>query len=535
MNWERISNYIGFSLLALCFGIALVRVVTRTQAEIDPNTTIIRFAHWQLEPGFREAMDEVSRAYMRKHPNVRVEQLAVPERIYPTWLRTQLVGGNAPQIIAIGSGVNDEILARFFMPITDLVDDPNPYNEGSVLEGIPWRDTFLDGLAGPNTYNSTLMENYGVPTSLFTIRVFYNVELWREIFGDRPVPRTYEEFVQVSEETERWARQRNRSLVPIYGSRYNSPLLMERLFGSQTQSLVLQGFGLRSMRQSTFDIHAKMLRGELGFHTSEFASGLEIMRDVTRFMQDGFLQQGREEATLYFVQQRALMVVTGGWDAGSFRIQAPFEVRAFPLPLPSRQHERFGRYVRGPQTELDAGLTAGWGLVRGVQHSEVALDFLRFFSSHEGSSIFSRVSGWLPAISGIEIQPVQKDFVPKEDGYPGGINPFLPVLGGNSRRVVEEHLHRLVGPAGSVERFISSIESDLARALVQDMRLREINSARQAGRLDLQVTALFLQRAAGGPKSAAAGRKLYEALEGYMIAETDRTAMARVLQEISAR
>ena len=175
MKRERLLNTIGFALLAACFIVALVRVFNRNAEEAQPGTITIRFAHWQLESGLRDAFDEVARKYMEAHPGIRVEQLAIPERTYAQYYRTQLIGATAPDIFAIGFGNNDEILARFFTPLTPWLERPNPFNVGTELEGIPWRDTFIDGLN--SKYNQNLLDYYMISTAMFTIRVYYNKTL----------------------------------------------------------------------------------------------------------------------------------------------------------------------------------------------------------------------------------------------------------------------------------------------------------------------------------------------------------------------
>src|SRR5439155_13312137 len=128
-------------------------------------------------------------------PEVTVEQLPIPERIYPNWFITQLVGKTAPDLIQLGKGSNDERLTRYFTPLSDLASSPNPYNKGTDLEGVPMRETLFDGMEGGFVQN--LIEYYGVPISGASIRVFYNLDLLRAITGREVMPAAYEELVAV--------------------------------------------------------------------------------------------------------------------------------------------------------------------------------------------------------------------------------------------------------------------------------------------------------------------------------------------------
>ena len=54
---ERILNGIGIGLLAVCFVVAVGRVLWPTErGSTGRDVVTIRIAHWQLEGGVREAM-----------------------------------------------------------------------------------------------------------------------------------------------------------------------------------------------------------------------------------------------------------------------------------------------------------------------------------------------------------------------------------------------------------------------------------------------------------------------------------------------
>ena len=69
----------------------------------NSEVEVIRLAHWQLEPGMREAFDAIIADYEALHPNVRVKQVNIPGRVWRQWLRTQLVGGNPPDLIEVAN------------------------------------------------------------------------------------------------------------------------------------------------------------------------------------------------------------------------------------------------------------------------------------------------------------------------------------------------------------------------------------------------------------------------------------------------
>lgn len=513
---DRVLNAIGLFLLLACFTVALVRVFGRVAEEADPNRPVLRFAHWQLEAGIRSAMDALAEEYMRQHPGVRVVQLAVPERTYETWVRTNLVGGTAPELIQLGKGTNDEVLARFYEPITALVAEPNPYNRGTELEGMPWQDTFVDGLQG-YSYNANLMENFAIPITMFTTRVFYNRDLWRQVLGDTPEPTTYDEFIAVCERVHAWSRERGRFVLPIAGSRYSAPPMIERVHSSQTQRLVAALDPVYGMKVGQDDYALAFLRGRWGLDTPAIRDGVAAMRGIVAQLQPGFVQLGREDATFYFVQQRALMIATGSWDAPSLRFQAPFEIGVFPMPLPTRDHPRFGRNVLGRPSEAGTSALFPFGLTRQARHRELAIDFLRFISSREGNRIFVERSGWLPAIVGVELPEKLRPFAPVADGYPDGYNFKMNFFGPDTARVVDNNLNVLAAEDGE-ERFLAAMAREFPAAVRSDIRMRNRRTLHNVARQDSTLESLR-RLAVARPEDASLPRKIRELSEGQSAQE----------------
>lgn len=475
MNRGSFTNMVGFALLAVCFLIALGRVMMRERTE-RAGGVVVRVAHWQLESGLRDAFDAVAKAYMDEHPDVRVEQITVPERVYKSWLRTQLVGGTAPDIIEVLPGVETNLLDRFFSPLTEELDKPNPHNAGTELEGQPWRRTFSDGLA--SSYNEQLLDYYGIPISMFTVRVFYNKTLWRQIFGDRPPPRTYEEFLAACEGALEYSRRTGRVLIPVSSSRYHGKYLTDRMFQSQTQKLLQRIDHARSLLPTANEIGSAYLLGE--------------------------------------------------W---SLRDQAPFEVGAFPVPLPSKDHPRFGPNIIGPASE--AGTVSGimFAVTQSTPNREAALDFLRYFTSVRGNTLFMEKSSWLPVVNGVtpgDNDEHVKPFMPIMEGAPPGFGPTMRDFGSETTRVMQDHFHHLVGPSGSVEKYIEAVIPDLVPRMKQDMRRKVQRGIWNIWRQDTAAIAYWHLHETHGDEQAESRWELI--VEGQLQREAESLWLSRVLK-----
>jgi len=484
---EKFLNAIGLSLLGICFVVALGRIAWR-YVEVDgvgaDSVLEIRLAHWQLEGGVREALDHLAANYMEANPGVRITQIPIPERIYTNWLLTQLIGGTAPDIIQIGMGTTDERLARYFVPLTELAGKPNPYNQGTELEGVPLRETFFDGMEGG--FIQALLEYYGVPLSAYTVRLYVNLGLLEEVTGGTELPQTYEEIIELCERVQEFTGKDGQPIIPIAGSRYNAPFLMQKLFSSQTQQMSRREAPPGSLSLPANQKTKRFFEGAWSLDSPEIYDGLTLMREVGTKMQPGFMQVTRDDAGFYFMQGKALMIATGSWDAMSIWQQAQFRFRAIPIPLPSPGNEIYGKNVLGEISE--AGTNAGMllGLTTASKHPEVAVDFLLFLASQPNNEKFVQMSNWLPSVLGVQPAELASDFMIEPDGYtPGFVLAYS--TSADAQRVLANAIHRLFAPEGGEEAFLDLIRPYYAEALLSDLQRNRRNHLSGLRRSDVQL------------------------------------------------
>src|SRR5690606_29535888 len=239
------------------------------------------------------------------------------------------------------------------------------------------------------------------------------------------------------------------------------------------------------------------------------ASGLEIMREAAAYFQPGYSTLARDDATFHFLQSRALMIATGSWDSPSFREQADFEIGVFTLPVPAPEHPRYGPYTLGRGSEAETGTGLSFGIPKQTKNFARALDFLHFLSSKKGNTTFSRVSGWLPAVVGVEPPDHVKPFLPVTDGYVQGFSFQMKMDGGNAARVITNAENLLVGPAGSVQAFQDAVREPLKGGIRQDLERSNHLTTLNTNRQDALLLAYEMLNARSDPPAGAA-RKIDE-------------------------
>ncbi|MDB6169327.1 MAG: ABC-type sugar transport system, periplasmic component [Verrucomicrobia bacterium] len=474
-------KHLGYALLGAGYVAAAVFAWNHSRGPAGRDRVTVRLCHWQLEGTVREGLLAVARRYEQLHPEVKVEILVVPETIYRQWMRTQLVGGTAPDLIEYTMywGRIEELAPRYFAPVTREVAQPNPYNRGTPLAGVPWRDTFLDGMNGPDGYNTLMREYYAPTIAMFTLRLFYNRTLLREITGRDEPPATWREFLALRREVEAFARRNGRVLSTISNSADNSRWMALPVMEGMGSHFSPRIDHDHTLSLSYWELAHGLLRGEWSFRTPEIANGLAVFRELGLASQPGFVQVRRDVALLDFLRGHGLIVCAGSWDASSLKREAPFEVGAFRLPLPGAEDPEFAARTLGPLSDGSVQTGTAFYLNKASGHPEAAIDFLRFLTSVEGDQIFVNVSEWLPAIKGVRPTDFSRRFMPFYDGYYWSANSYFHGTGVEMNMFFLQEMHRLFGPNGSVAAFQDEMDRDLPAYSGRDLRAH-LRDSRQA-------------------------------------------------------
>ncbi len=330
-------NYIGFGILIICYFGALWNVYKIKKDEIIDNKKVIRISHWQLELGYRDAMQTIIDRFEQKYPNVKVIQIPISEKTYGQWVTTQLIGRTAPDIIEMGKFNVKEALPRYFIPLTDILRKPNPFNaDNPELKNVSWMDTFNDGLQ--SSYIPELIDYYKVGFNTFTIRIFYNKELFRRILKTDQPPRNLRELFDYCERIKAYEQQWNRRvadynrnnnpqkdkivITPIASAKYQTNIFKMRYTAMLTSDRYME---LDSNCNGIWDdaeLFAGLLKNKLIVNDEKYRMALQLQRKLAEYFPRGFMSLGRMDSGFAFIQGRATMITSGSWDASSYIKQA---------------------------------------------------------------------------------------------------------------------------------------------------------------------------------------------------------------------
>lgn len=491
---NRLRNLVAVLLLLGVFSWAAWQVFSHRRAETSTDKITIRVGHWLLHAGMREAFDQAAADYTKLHPGVTIEQIPVPIRAWPAWMRTQLIGGTAPDITGM-MGANEEIAARYFLPITDDVLAPNPYNAGTPLEGIPWVDTFVDGLAAMRNLTPTSGEIHSVNLQINTLRLYYNTHLLKAVTGTDEPPADYAALRKLEAQVAAYNARHPVRLVPIASCGPYSQYLFERLLPSQTQQLAIALSPADNFAVLPIELARLMLEGRLSYrNTPELRSSVNLLHDVSALMSPGYISRQRDDALFDFLQSKAVMICAGSWDYGVFERDGDFPVGIMPVVLPAKDDPAYGRFVLGFASEANGTPEATLGIVRTSRHPAVALDFLRFLTSRATAQKFSDMSLRTSAVAHVKPPAQAAGLAPRLEGEINGFTPDFNYFGGlNANRIFKKNLHLLDGPTGSADTYAATLDTEMPRALRQDVGIYLDRVHRDIQRLDAHLGLLLSQ------------------------------------------
>ncbi len=421
-----ISKYLGVGILV---GVSIYTIATVFHNHLvyeAPDVTTISLCHWQLESGFREALqkliDEYEKIYLKKHgKKIRITQIPIGEKGYKQYVNTTIIGGTAPDIIEKANAkLADEpaYIARFFVPLSRYVAEPNPYNEGTEFEGVPWRETFFDGLM--SCYNRTLLDYYKIPFSMFTIRIYYNKDLYKKIIGKEEPPKTYDELISAWAKIKEYAKKTGEPIVPIAGSKEQSEMFRWKFLPTFFYSL---------NRKCDYDFNGNGDRYETwrafkekkwDFQAPQLISAWQCMSEIAQNFQDGWVAAQRDDAAFMFVQERSVMIASGSWDASSLikQVGDTFKIGIFDFLIPT-DHPIYKKYVKGKVSEATIGGGIPWSITKQSRNKDICIDFLRFCTTKKNNEEFNKAITWLPIIKGCKLSNVLKPFKPEVRGFIG--------------------------------------------------------------------------------------------------------------------
>ncbi|WP_309380911.1 extracellular solute-binding protein [Cerasicoccus frondis] len=372
-NWNWVA--LGVLLIAYIFSAGRFFLFSMRNKEGE-ESKVVRIAHWQLEPGYREALDWAMTQYNNlphvKEAGITVVQMPMPTRVYTQFMNVHLISGTAPDIAAAGfsSMIQGNSIARFYASMGPYVTEPNPYNGKEYtssdldpelreyLATAAWKDTFLDGMEGG--YKQELNDYFSVPISnLGGMRLFYNITLVnegkafiRQALAQDPQPKWLQNcwlrtedghdagYLPDNERLRKWLANEGevpqtlgqlillcygvQQMAKAEGAEYLTPMSVgnyvagDPVFRYQASFLQLFVNELEQDGKATIsglEAMDGLSRGAWSFEAEPMTAFVELAKVLTSFYPAGYLGLDREQTQRRFVSGEAAIFSSGSWDA----------------------------------------------------------------------------------------------------------------------------------------------------------------------------------------------------------------------------
>jgi raffinose/stachyose/melibiose transport system substrate-binding protein len=422
-NKKNIFQNSGLILAGIFYLISIIFVFYNSSAPdiIDPSVKRITLAHWNLEDGVREGFDEAIRRFealkASQGEKVKVVQTTIPFRGYQQWFLTQLIGGEPADVLKYVGG--SEILNQYFIPLSEYINRPNPFNKGTVMEGVPWKDTFIDGMS--NAMDPVYSEYYGVGTYFHTYRVFVNMDLLEKATGSRKLPRDLSEWMNICKKLKEYGLKTHQPIIPI-GVRGFDKQTLGRLFSYYLSQLCGNFNDEYSKyclpKASAADILTALTKAPAS--RKRLLAAVDIIREIGQYFGKGFTATDLEQTKFLFFSGLVGFFPEGTWNGYSMVKNSPFEVGVIPLPVIGKKH-KYSKYFTGAISEQGINVGGAFGIPKATKHFDLALEFLQFITSYETNQMIMNRCKWPPAV--------------KQARYEGLMKKFKPVLSGNNIEV----------------------------------------------------------------------------------------------------
>ena len=422
------SQKAGLILAGAFYIIACIMVYINTNGKeiLDQDLKTISFAHWQLEDGFREgyaeAIKEFEKLKAAQGQKVKVIQTTVPVRGYKQWFLTQLISGNPSDIIELNC--SSETRNQYFTPLSQYISKPNPFNKGTEFEGVPWKDTYIDGM--DSALDTAYAEYFGVGTYFHVYRLFVNLELLEKATGSRELPKTLDQWLISCRKMKEYGKKISKPIIPIGVRGFDKATInyLFRYYYNQLNGNLIDGpapifAGGGILQAAVLDAVA-----EKKTDNKRLLASVDIVKQIGQYFGEGFTATDLEQTKFLFFTGRVGFFPEGTWNAYSMVKNSPFDVGITRIPAVGPD-SKYYKYFTGLPGEQGRGSVL-FGIPKSCKNFDLSLEFLQFITSWKISQrIMIDHCKWPTPVKNSIYKGIMKHFEPQlGKGYFGVEIPF---------------------------------------------------------------------------------------------------------------
>jgi len=362
-----------------------------------------------------KASKEVAEAYTKIHPETAikfVQQVVISGSQEGEWLKAQLVGGIAPDVISQNAEVTwPDVAKGWYVPLDEFLEKPNPYIPGNKR----WLDSFvnLPLVHAKRALNGKL---YCISIDIVETAVYYNKTIFDQL--NLKPPETWEEFIHLQQTL------LDNGITPMptaqdLVSDWGQDIIFDMLYNDIIERLDIEP----SIDSQEGYMGHYLLPKEIAFL---FTKGYFTRRDprwveMHRILKDWRKYWAKElknsDTSRLFLTGRAAMCWDGSWFTRRLLYDPylDFEWGIFYLPKITKQTSRF---ASGAAASVIGGAAIQLHVTNSAiiyDHLEDVIDFLMFYTAPQNfEKVINETLMFLPNIHDVaipeELRPINEIF-----------------------------------------------------------------------------------------------------------------------------
>lgn len=334
---------------------------TSTDTSDKSEVVTLKFLHKWPQPQYMPYFEEVVKEFEANNPNIKIEMEAVADEPIKDKLRVLMGTDSQPDIFFTWSG---EFANKF-------VRSNNAYDLTKDLEAdSEWKNGFMS--AGLEPFMSD-GKSYGIPFRINGKFFVYNKQIFEKL--NIPKPKTWNDFIEACEKIKK------DGVTPI-------------AFGNQRPWAGCHYITGMNQKMVPNDIRIK----DYNYKTGEFVHEgyVEALNYFKELNDNGYFNKGvnstsHDMAHQLFASGKASMIYIELEEFPKIEENLPGNWDFFPLPnMPNE---------RGNKDFL-TGAPDGFMISAKTEHSEEAVDFLKFLTSKPMADKLVQMLGWPSPVKG---------------------------------------------------------------------------------------------------------------------------------------
>lgn len=346
----------------------------------------------------------VAEEYMKLHPDLNIkftQHVNMGTSQEGEWLKTQLVGGIAPDIMAQNAEVAwADVSKNWYIPLDEFLEKPNPYIEGNKR----WMDSFINQ-ALVNAKRAPDGKLYCISIDIVETAIYYNKTMFERLGLD--IPENWHEFIQLQQTL------LDNGITPMPSAQnlvsdWGQDIIFDMLYYDIVDRMDVEPSRENQKAYMTHYLTPKevaFLFGK-GFFTRRDPRWVEMHRILKEWRHYWARELKNTDTARLFLTQRAAMSWDGSWFSRRL-IYDPyieFEWSIFYLPKITQLTSRYG-------SGADASVIGGSAVQLHVtnsaliyEHLDEVIDFLMFYSAPQNlERVLNETMMFLPNVKGIKV------------------------------------------------------------------------------------------------------------------------------------